>query len=290
MRSNQFIFESATDEVYHYTSVHNAADVMQSGLFKLARSTGNKSEEQYAPPGYDYFFSTTRSKVGDYHRFVGGGAVMFVIDGRWLSQRYRVKPIDYWERSWLGVPDRTRESEDRVFSKSPAIPIDCVTEIHVLLKERDEWKSPMARGILLAGKKRGLPTYLYDNEQAWRLQDTRRAIPIEKTVTNIGGKLPTKTMYRPSTNYLEPWVELIYKKSKAELTPAAEKLRYNLVYYGSRYEDEDSGLGNDLSNERKPGSTGYDTASKLVAYMRKSGMKSPLDLKNALCRKWETIK
>lgn len=290
MRANQFIIESVTDEVYHYTSVHNAADIMKTGTFKLARSTGNKSEEQYALPGFDYFFSTTRSKVGDYHRYVGGGAVMFVIDGRWLTQRYKSKPIDYWDRSWLTTPDRTREAEDRVFSKTPTIPIGGVTEIHVYLREQDEWKSPLTRGILLAGKKRGIPTYLYDNEQAWRLQDIRRAIPINQSQNKLSGQMPTKQMYRPPTNYLAPWIELIYKKSKAELSPAAEKLRYNLVNYGSRYKNEDSGLGNDLSNERKPGSTGYDTATKLVAYMRKSGMTSPLELKNALCKKWEAIK
>jgi hypothetical protein len=106
----------------------------------------------------------------------------------------------------------------------------------------------------------------------------------------IKGVMPVQHQYRPSTDYLKPWLELIYKKNKADLSPEGEKLRYNLIYYGSRYENEDSGLGNALANERKPGNTGYDSATKLVQAMRQSKLNSPLALKNALCKKWENIK
>ena len=82
---------------------------------------------------------------------------------------------------------------------------------------------------------------------------------------------------------------LIYKKNKTELSPRAEQLRHNLVVYGSRYENDDNGLSNALSNERKPSSDGYDSATKIVNYMRKSELKSPLELKTVLCKKWEDI-
>ena len=89
---------------------------------------------------------------------------MFVLDGQWFSQRYPVKPIDYWERSWQFSPDRTREAEDRVFSKESAIPLGGVTAVHVLLKEQDESRSPLTRTILIEAKKLGIPTYLYTDE------------------------------------------------------------------------------------------------------------------------------
>jgi len=290
MKSLEFITEMATSIVYHYTSTHNAARILNDGYFQLSRSTGNKSEEQYAPAGYDYFFSTTRSKVGDYHRYTGSAAVMFVIDGNWLNHNYKTKPIDYWERSWLNVGDRTREAEDRVFSKTPEIPLGGVIGIHAYIKEQDEWRSPLTRGILLAGKKRNIPTYLYNNEQAWRLQNTNKAISVKNAGNLLSGVKPTQKQYRPSTDYLEPWLELIHKKNKAELTTEADKLRYNLVYYGSRYPDEDSGLANAFANERKPGSTGFDSATAIINYMRQNKIQTLLDLKNKLAAKWDTIK
>ena len=151
------ITEGATDILYHYTGTSSAAKIFQDGAFKLSRTTGNPSEESYAPPGYPYFLSTSRSKTGDYHRWVGTGGVMFVLDGQWFSQRYPVKPIDYWERSWQFSPDRTREAEDRVFSKESEIPLGGVTAVHVLLKEQDESRSPLTRTILIQAKKLGIP-------------------------------------------------------------------------------------------------------------------------------------
>jgi hypothetical protein len=292
MRAQEFITESATAVLYHYASTRAAANILTTGTFKLSSVTGNQSEEQYAPPGYPYFLSTTRSKVGDYHRYVGNSAAMFVLDGNWLNQRYKSKPIDYWDRSWLhSNGTRTRESEDRVFSKEPEISIDCVTAVHVLLKEQDANRSSEIRKILITAKKLGIPAYLYTDEKSWRLQDTRNTVsPNEATSILKGSPNKGHVPSRPPTMYLEPWLELIYKNKKELLSPRAEKLRYNLVYYGSRYPDEDSNLGVDMSNARKPDSTDYPTAIKINDYMRRNKLSSTVALKNALVSKWENIK
>ena len=295
MRATEFVTEEivaegATSVLYHYTGTPNALRILQSGMFELSSVTGNRSEEQYAPRGYPYFFSTTRSRTGDYHRYVGTGGVMFVLDGTWFSQRYPVKPVDYWERSWQHSPDRTRESEDRVFAREPAIPISGVRGVHVLLKEQSETRSPETRQILILAKRAGIPAYLYTDETAWRLQDTRNAVDIAQAASVLKGQ-PQRgfTPSRPHTLYLEPWLELIYKNNKADLTPRAEKLRHDLVYYGSRYPNEDSNLGVDMSNARKPNSTDYPTAVKINDFMRKNGFRSTVDLKNALVAKWDKL-
>jgi len=297
MRATEFITEEILDEaataiVYHYSSVPAAAKILASGVFQLSSITGNKSEEQYAPKGYPYFLSTTRSKVGDYHRFTSSSAVMFVIDGNWLNQHYKTKAIDYWDRAWQhSGGDRTSESEDRVFSKTPEIPINGVTAVHVLLKEQLEKRSPEVRTILITAKKRGIAAYLYTDEKAWRLQDTRKALDLSQATPILKGQ-PQKgfTPSRPPTMYLEPWLELIYKNNKVDLSPRAEKLRYDLVYYGSRYPEEDSNLGTDMSNARKPDSYDYPTAVKINDYMRKNKIPSTVALKNLLVDKWEKIK
>jgi hypothetical protein len=290
MLVRDIVTEGASSVLYHYTSIQDALRIMASGAFQLSSITGNKSEEQYAPPGYPYFFSTTRTRTGDYHRYVGTGGVLFVLDGRWFNQRYPVKPVDYWERSWIHSDGtRTRESEDRVFSKQSTIPADGIREIHVLLKEQDENRSPAARKLLIAGKTAGIETHLYTNEKAWRLLDKRNSISITRDTEVLQGPEPQR-ITRPGRSYLEQWLELIYKKNRDELGDRAKKLRHDLIYYGSRYPKEDQNLGVDLSNGRKP-SAGPDRvhAVKIIDYMRSNGYKTTADLKNAMVSKWSDL-
>lgn len=290
LMKEEVLDEAATAEVYHSTSAFAANRILKDQVFRLSSVTGNSVEEKLAPPGYPYFFSTTRSKVGDYHRYVGNSQVMFVIDGNWLNRNHKTKPVDYWERMWdYPGSTRSRESEDRVFSKTPELSIDCVTAIHVLIKEQDENRSPQIRSILLNAKKQGITTYLYTDENAWRLQDTRHTVSPSEAKSLLSGPQPKGYTSRGS-NFLEPWLELIYKTKKQELTPKAERKRYDLVYYGIRNLKDDSGLGTDMSNARKPESADYPSAVKINQFMQKNKLASTLELKNWLAQKWEKIK
>ena len=288
MKVQEILTEGATDILYHYTGTSSAARIFQDGAFKLSRTTGNPSEESYAPPGYPYFLSTSRSKVGDYHRWVGTGGVMFVLNGQWFSQRYPVKPIDYWERSWQHSPDRTREAEDRVFSKESEIPLGGVTAVHVLLKEQDESRSPLTRTILIEAKKLGSPTYLYTDEAAWRLQDTRKTVSVSQSGDLLAGPQSSGRVQRPmrgitdyDRNSMLDWIELIRKQPGQPLSKTADKLRYNIQYYG----DMTGQLKNDLFNAKKPSANDYELAGKLVAYLTKNKI-TPDQLMTQLKEKW----
>jgi hypothetical protein len=289
MRIRELLHEGATDVLYHYAPTRAAAQILADGEFRLSRATGSV-EQQYAPPDRPYFLSTTHSKVGDYHRYTGTSGVMFVLDGRWFNSRYQVKPVDYWDRAWLNNPTRTSESEERVFSREPTIPIAGVVGMHVLLKEQDDFRSPYTRKILLNARRLGIPVHLYQDESAWRLQDVRKSIAPSAASELLKGPEHIRRQSRPETRYLEPWIELMYKKSRGELSPKAEKLRYNLVYYGLRHATDDSGLGNDLSNARKPDSADWQLGDKIIQFMRANKLKTPVDLKNLLAKKWDAIK
>lgn len=273
MRAQEFITEGATSVLYHYTNSTNAAKILTSGEFILSNTAGNPSEQQYAPNGYPYFLSTTRSKVGDYHRWVGMSAAMFVLDGNKIGQRYPVKPIDYWERSWQHSPDRTREAEDRVFSKTSTIPIDSVTSVHVLITSQDSNRSPLTRTILISAKKQGIKTYLYTDENAWRLQDTRKTVSPGEIAHILKGAQPTGRMQRPvrgingyGRSSLMDWIELIKKQPGQPLTKTADKMRYNIRYYG----DMAGQLKNDLFNAKKPDSNEYELGVKIQEFMSKN--------------------
>lgn len=295
MLSKDFLIERATDIVYHYTGIGSALNILTSGVFKLSTSVGTGVEQQYAPTGYPYFLSLSRSKVGDYHRYVGPGGVMFVLDGQWLSSRYPVKPIDYWyagktpeklkkgewskidpsdRRSmWQASPERSREAEDRLFSKENTIPIDPVISMHVYLREKDDRRSPWTRKVLLAAKLRNIKTYLYTDIDAWRSQNVKKAIPASEFLNLLKGKEPEQYYRRPARGIdgygkssLLDWIELIRKNVGQELSKSADKLRYNIKYYG----DFSKQLENDLHNARKPDSSDYELAVKLTDYMRKN--------------------
>jgi Putative amidoligase enzyme len=276
--------EAASPVLFHYTgSVGAALNILKNNEFMLSISTGSV-EDQYAPKGYNYFLSTTRSKVGGYHEFTGGTAVMFNLDGNWFNRRYPVKAIDYW----AGFDKQKHsESEDRVFSREPTIPADAIRSVHILLKEAGEFASPTTRQLMIVAKKRGLPTYLYSDENAWKLQDTKRAIPVSKAQDLLRGR--KKTGYISTYNgkkYLEPWLELIFKKSRSELSKEANKLRYSLTYWSGGQFADDLGLRNEITNARKPGNSGYEAATKIIAAMRKIGANDVKGLLTFLHKKW----
>ena len=290
MKAKEFLIERATSVLFHYTSIGHALTIIKSGQFQLSSTTGNKSEADYAPPGHPYFLSLTRTSHGDYHNYVGTGAVLFKLNGDWFNSRYIVKPVDYWERSWIHSPGRTREAEDRVFSKEPTIPDDAITEIHLLLKAQDEFRSPRARELMIAAKQRGLPIYLYTDDKAWRLLDKRRAKNVADAGAVLrGSRAVSNYSWRKPTDYVKPWIELIEKDKVEYLSDRAQKLLKNIRYYGSRYRDEDSNLGTDLSNARKPDSGDRESAVKLIKYMQTNGFKSTVDLKNSIADRWDKM-
>ena len=280
--------ERATSVVYHYTSTMAALKILTSGNFELASTTGNRSEEQYAPKGRPFFLSLTRTPQGDYHRFVGTGAVLFKMDGDWFNSRYMVKPIDYWERAWLHSDGtRSREAEDRVFSAEPTIPITSITEVHVLLKEQDEFRSPRTRMLMFVAKKQGLPVFLYTDEAAWRLLDKRRAKSVKDAGDLLrGAQVPSGPSRKP-TDYVKPWIELITKNDQAHLSDRAQRQLKTMRYYGRP--DEDQNLSVDLSNARKPDAGDRASAVWLIKYMQANGFKTTLELKNSIEDKWNKI-
>jgi hypothetical protein len=278
MRAQQFITEGATSVLYHKTSVNAALDILKSGEFKLSSSIGNDVESRMAIKGMPYYLSTSRSKVGDYHRYVGDSAAMFVLDGQKIGNKYKVKPVDYWERMWLNNPERTSESEDRIYSKTNTMSTDSVIGLHVLLKEQNDIRSEVVRQLLIESKTSGIKTYLYNDESAWRLQDTRRSLKAADYGKLLSGhRADPPYMRRPirgqgksqyGRSKILAWIELIKKKPGQELSKDADKIRYDLQYYG----DATTQLKNDFFNAKRPNEPEYPLVVKLGDYMNKNNL------------------
>jgi len=278
MRMSEILIEGATDVLYHKTSVNAALDILKSGEFKLSSSIGNDVEASMAIKGMPYYLSTSRSKVGDYHRYVGDSAAMFVLDGQKIGSKYKVRPVDYWERMWLNNPERTSESEDRIYSKSNVMSTESVTELHVLLKQQRDNTSEVVRQLLIASKTSGIKTYLYNDESAWRLQNKRKALQAKDYSELLKGhRAEPAYMRRPvrgqgksqyGRSAILDWIELVMKKPGQQLSKGADKIRYNLQYYG----DSTSQLKNDFFNAKRPGENEYPLVVKLGDYMTKNNL------------------
>jgi hypothetical protein len=277
---------------------------MATGKFELSSDLGSV-EQQYAPKGYRYFLSTTRTLTGGYHEYTSSGSAMFVLDGNWFNQHYKSKPVDYWasknpetgkissNRDPLQSHHKRHEAEDRVYSKTPSIPIDGVSAVHVLIKpdSENEYLGAWARTVLINAKKHGIKAYLYDDETAWRALDTRHSVPVSKNPMLRGQQNTRSYVSRHNRKgYLHPWIQLITATDKSQLSKKADDIRYRLGY---TYDAHNAlqGLGVEMSNARKPGS-GIDreNAVKIIDYMRKNKLNDLKELIEHLKKKWTEVK
>lgn len=278
--------EGISPIVYHYTRAFYAKKILASGEFQLSSTLGSV-EEQYAPKGYPYFLSTTRSRRGGYHDTIGSDAVLFVLDGTWYSRHYKAAPVDYWQnRDPLKSHHRPHEAEDRIFSKEPSMSIQGVKEIHIYVSPKAEEKTKAwARQDLILAKQRGIKTYFYTNEQAWRNQDKRKL----GNLSVLTGQERTGGYISTHKGYLLPWIEVIKAKDKKQLSLDANKLRYSLQFSGDK-KSMAQGLANDLSNARKPDSgPDREHAVNIIRYMRANKLNNVMDLVNNLSDKWKSV-
>lgn len=307
MKSYEFITEAATSIVYHYMPAGDAVRTLLDNHYSLESSTGMGVEEKWAPKGKPWYLATTRSKVGDYHiRQATTSGAMFVLNGDWLNQRYETHPIDYWEGMYrpsgfnVGADARTSESEDRVFSAEHTIPLQGSTSaVHVFLvpqekqKYRDDdqrqgYRAAEVREIIRIARGRRIPVYLYDDKSKWMTQrEQYRIDPDSEYGRNLlKGEASTYRRREYPSDYwgnIRFWVELLEKNPGDELSAPAEKLVYNLRYYG----DASTSLKNDLHNAaRQPTNPDYQYVIAINRAMRQYKLNTVGEIQDYLKKKW----
>jgi len=295
MRATDFITERASSILYHYTALSAAVQILTTGKFELSSATGISSEEEHGIPGYPYYLSTTRTLLGGYHSKIGDSAVIFNLNGDFYNNNYKAKPVNYWGDE---LSDKPAEAEDRIFSKSPSISAKGITAVHIYVKEmgskeRQQWGANFpgwARKILILAKKRGIPAYLYANQDNWRLQKLSAALPISKDLEILQGPSAPANNTRRSSSWMNYWIELIHKNSTASLSQDANKTAYTLAYNDDyQLRDLIAGLKNDMANARFPHSANRPVATQIIKYMQQNHIGSIPDLISVLIEKWKEI-
>ena len=275
---------AATDILYHATSVYSAAKILTTDSFDLTPLTGTQAETDLVnqdPKSLtktshqvkrSYYLSMTRSKVGSFTRAKArGGMCVLNLDGRKLSQRYIVRPVDYWGTIELGsteLRDTRNEREDRLFHSRASIQraSSYVTSVHIYLPE-DYQENNQLFQLWTKCKKLGIPVFGYLTEKQFLLQDRSKSVPVQFSKLAAKGPEP-RPMRRPRKGYLAKWWEL-------HVTPFNQRDRLSedaqsaLNYL--RYDDGLNVFNADLHNAKtsRLGDPGSDreTLIKLVRAM-----------------------
>lgn len=279
--------EAASSEVYHYSDLHSAYEIIKSKQFKLTVLKGHDIETAVSKKSSDYYLSTTRSKVGGYHKDNRQG-VVFNIDGNKVNQRYRASAVDYWnDRDPKKAYGRTHEAEDRIYANTSTIPFDIVTSVHILytkptmVDEREAKRVSMIRQMIIECKKSDIPVYLYDNNKSWSVQDIRKALP--PSYLDIDYVKQQPPMYRHKPDYgLAPYIELLFGTSKDKLSSRVSSKLYDIKY---GY-DKHAGFKADWHNAKNPSSGDYENAKKIVQYMRTNNLKTINELMDNIKKRW----
>ena len=146
--SESIIVEGATDVLYHYAPTGDAARIILNGHYSLESSTGIPAEERWRVKGKPWYLATTRSKVGDYTIQKGGvSGALFVLDGRWLGQRYETHPIDYYEGDYRPRKNTPTTGADEDLSNVYGKYSQLEYDIKLLVQQRSKL-SPDSRGEL----------------------------------------------------------------------------------------------------------------------------------------------
>lgn len=215
---NLNITAGISDVVYHYTSINKAYQILEENEFKL--TFVSSSDDANTPKNKYYYLATTRSKLGAYHIGSNWG-VLLKLNGRKLGNNLIGNPIDYWGREFRKVAPAKNEMEDRIWSDEPSIEnaAKYIDEVHIFfvgdLHNNDATKRQL-RELLLVAKKKGIPTYLYIDENSARMLDKRKAIPLSKIDLKTGPK--EKAYNFGKRDDMAPWLELYEKDDEKYLS------------------------------------------------------------------------
>ena len=178
--------------LYHVTGTDKLVDILRQDRFVLAFASGANNPGK--PNEHFYYMSAMRVPSGGYR---GKGDVVLVLDGQKLGQRYKGSPMDYWGPEWRKTADKNQidrapydEAEDRVWAREPIIPKahQYIQEIHFVVPIHERYHEDAtfrtrhnqdARKIILAGKRFGIPVYVYRDSADLKLLNKAKAVPLK---------------------------------------------------------------------------------------------------------------
>jgi hypothetical protein len=273
---------------FHLTPTHHAVSIVQGNKLVLSPTMANPSEQRNASDKYSFYASFARTPESAFFRYIRGAVIVF--DARKLKAKYEIKPTDYYERMWLRArevtlgPDKnqTRESEDRLFSSKPIIPLPkgSIKEIHAYyLRASNNQSIADLPKLVSACKKLKIPIYVHRNEETVRKLSLKKSdhVPISEIIESERERSKkareNPDYYHRSGGYdrtLKAILNVYHAKKYSDLTK--ETMSTCKWWSPSQIASQDfaNGLAADFHNSKSIGDAKTkNRVAKIIAIMRK---------------------
>lgn len=284
-----------SDVVFHATNLFSTVSILQSNEFALTTSMGTEADDALRKNKL-FYLSTTRHKLGKYHKYKGNEFVLLTLDGTKFNERYESKPVDYWGENFRKEAQGDYEAEDRLFSNDPSIPHarKYIIQIDVLLKNTEHFER--VKQFLMLAKKYKIPHYIYKEEKDFGIKS--KAIKIDvKTLTgekyerydptkyfDRSKKIDKSVIRRYRSDYVWNMQELVHKVKWAKLSKEAQGYIYNMVY--DSFNEKYTTFKNDVHNDK---TSNRSNIAKINDLMKKTKSKTLRELYNFVLNKWKPV-
>ena len=304
--------ESVTDIVFHYVSGYRLVSWLEKNQIVLAADFSGSRESELSNKKKYFFLSTTRSRLGGYHRNPARMSALVTLDGRKLNQKYSGKPVDYWGYEFRKAaidpqasPNEressksTWEQEDRIFSKDPIIPnakdyilkIDLLLPINRKTGELDftqfMYDAPVTQHLIELSKKANIPLVTHNNTKSWLLGSNKwhnqniKNFASDKDIADyIQDRYDDSRVSEYDIRDIDALQELLTKNNEEDLSKTGKELLDKLYRYPDSWVSSFSNLIH--NNKNKPAITG--PVSKIF---KQYNVKNFKQLEKILSDKWE---
>lgn len=163
MKLTELLTERISDVVYRLVPLTTALRNLKTDTFQLTLSVPNRTSDYKYQKEKLYFLSLSRTPNNIYFKEeLKSNSVIYVLDGRKLSQNYKGVPVNFFNKS---KSDAERfEAEDRIISNDPFIPnaTKYIKEIHVRVSVGSITVQKLIKGLEILVKQRNIKVYYYD--------------------------------------------------------------------------------------------------------------------------------
>lgn len=285
MKLTELLTERVSDIVYRIVSTHAAWDNLKTNTFKLAPVFEPRSKDAKFQKGKLCYLSLARIKSTSYTQNRNDKqSIMFVIDGRKLSQNYKSVPVNYYSTYHLGNWGSVDlEAEDRIISDKPIIPnaMKYIKEIHVYVIDDFYYETKALREIDEIAKRNNIPIYFYTDKKDFRVLNKRKAITkipatADDAEENSVTTRDTDELAYQIQNYsiLRGLLDFYENQTKPINSGDIRKL---LHYYKKNYDPEDTYYTDEVidnflaSIHKEHDKKGYKNSKLYIAYMDRLG-------------------
>lgn len=301
MRIHEIITESLSsgETLYHITEVQNAASILSQRRFNLGNTVVDPIERKIQPGHKYYYFSTARSRLSVYiQKAAIPGAALFSLNARWLYDRYKTLPVDYFAARDWPMRHGVSEMETRIISKDHVIPLpknvsDLINEIHLLVEDNRNqrivtYDKPYVRSLIINSKRLGIPIFIYEDAKSFLSQNKSRAIPIRDIIPFVrrvkrykDASLDARTH---TSDVYKHFRELYYKTDESTLSPGATKILKGLRKADPNNQDDIAIAALPIIRlfRRHP-----ESFARLLRIFSKEKINDPKDFIRLLMTKWK---